>query len=372
MNPSQRTLQSEFELALFRCNFLKHTNFGFPYKYSWSTSGRTDKGVHACAQVCSAKIEFEQTQTMDDVVNELNGCLPEDIRVLDVNRVSKPFCAKTQRDRVRYQYMIPSFVFHSAGEVREMLEKNEIGPGDRHIAERVPQEDISKLQAQMDTYRASPQQLSLLKDALKLYEGTHSFHNFSKGVRNDEARSARYIVSFVVEDPIVFENGTEWIPTQVLGQSFLLHQIRKMVWMAIEVTRGVVPLSFIERAFNRDEDINICPAPPQGLYLDMSFYGGYNRRKHSNPDLPDLDWTKKDSDVYRRWKTFRNGVLMKHVVDEEKREGNFVNFIAIQEFSNHREKYKLDEEKVKGAPSNNERSKDKDDGTGDKLIVENK
>jgi hypothetical protein len=47
INESQRTLQAEFELALYRCKLLDTRNFGYPTKYGWSTSGRTDKGVHA-------------------------------------------------------------------------------------------------------------------------------------------------------------------------------------------------------------------------------------------------------------------------------------------------------------------------------------
>ena len=294
--------------------------------------------------MCSAKIEVVPNQTIDQVREELNDCLPRDIRVLEVNRVSKAFCAKTHRETVRYQYMIPSFLFHSVEVLLNMFQKTGLYENERSLSDPLKSEEIAKLQPQLEDYRASAQQLDLLKKALKSYEGTHSFHNFAKGVKNDEARSNRYIISFHVEDPIVFENGTEWIPTQVLGQSFMLHQIRKMIWLAVDVTRGAVPLSIFERAFSREEDIRIPPGPAQGLYLDMSFYGGYNRRKGSNPDLPDLEWTNADTDVYRRWKTFRNEVLMNHIVDEEKKEGNFISFLFIQEYNHYRQYYKLDEE----------------------------
>jgi hypothetical protein len=103
INESQRTLQGDFELALLRCHLLLPSNFGHPFKYGWSTSGRTDKGVHACAQVTSAKIELLPDQTLDSVREELNRVLPDDFRVLDINRTTRNFCAHTQRDRVRYQ-----------------------------------------------------------------------------------------------------------------------------------------------------------------------------------------------------------------------------------------------------------------------------
>ncbi|KAL7557291.1 hypothetical protein ACA910_016252 [Epithemia clementina (nom. ined.)] len=346
MNAEQRTVQAEFELALFRCKLLLPSNFGFPYKYSWSQSGRTDKGVHACALVCGAKIEVLPNQAWDEVMDDLNNCLPGDIRVLDIKRVTLSFCARTARDRVCYQYMIPSFLLQDVNALVTMLENSGIRIVERQMDERFPlyrpltTEEIAILKPQMETYRASPQQLSMLKQALSAFEGTHSFHNFTKGIKNNAAEAKRYIVSFRMEEPIVFENGTEWIPTQALGQSFLLHQIRKMIWMAVEVARGTAHLSVIERAFSRDVKMPINHAPAEGLFKDMSFYRYYNQRKQeTNPTLPDLDWTNEDSDAYQRWKTFRNEVVMKHIVEQEQKEANFLLFVIGQELSENRKCY---------------------------------
>jgi hypothetical protein len=43
-NEGRRTLQAEFELALVKSELISPLNFGYFNKYSWSTSGRTDKG----------------------------------------------------------------------------------------------------------------------------------------------------------------------------------------------------------------------------------------------------------------------------------------------------------------------------------------
>ncbi len=45
MNRGQRTIQAEIELALFKAKLISPSNFGYPNKYSWSSSARTDKGV---------------------------------------------------------------------------------------------------------------------------------------------------------------------------------------------------------------------------------------------------------------------------------------------------------------------------------------
>jgi tRNA pseudouridine38-40 synthase len=422
INEGQQTLQGELELAMFQNRLLSKDNFGYPFKYGWSTSGRTDKGVHACAQVVSCKMEMTlaQEEDLNLVRAALNETLPVDIRVLDVVRVSRAFCAHTQRDKVRYQYMIPSFCLQNSSLVHEIFEKtltNHLSPrpfasssssldiddndDDSPPEEQPPEEEalqsvqesssssrpprrrdyvnplspdeVTRLQdlLQVRSYRVTPDELNRLKQALQMYQGTHSFHNLAKGVKAKEARASRYIISFHVEDPIVLD-GMEWIPTQVLGQSFLLHQIRKMVCLALDVARrdeATVPLqATMSRALSpQTTDMRMGVAPAQGLYLDMSFYTGYNQRKNQRqargaPQLPDLDWSYgtdnnsnaayvKDKNEKKnellaadtaavagaaaaaRWKEFRNGTVMKHVVSQELQEGNFVKHLYIQEFA---------------------------------------
>ena len=192
-------------------------------------------------------------------------------------------------------------------------------------------------------FRATPKHVETLKKCWKTYAGTHSFHNFTKRIKPGEARASRSIVSFHVEDPIVFDNGMEWIPTQVLWQSFLLHQIRKMVCMAIDVTRGVAPIESIGKALAKDSDYQVGLAPAQGLFLEMSYYCGYSRRKLQNPELDDLNWDNESSPVFQRWKEFRNGTIMKHVVEEEEKQGNFIKYLFTQErIYDYRQFYKLD------------------------------
>ena len=345
MNEDQRTLQAEFELALFRSHLISEQNFGYPNKYGWSTSGRTDKGVHACAQVCSAKIELAPDQTVEQVRDTLNQHLPADLRVLDVVKVTRTFCAKTQRDRVRYQYMIPSFVLMDPAKLASIFTTAGCTAQGRSPSNPLTADEVALIQSHVKDYRATLEQREQLKKALQVFEGTHSFHNYAKGVGAKEARAQRYIESFQVEDPVVFENGMEWIPTQVLGQSFLLNQIRKMVCMAMDVARGVAPLETVEKGLSKDNDIRVNLAPAQGLYMEMAYYGGYNRRKQKNPELKDLDWTDEKSAVYQRWKEFRNGTLMKHVGEEEEREGNFVKYAFVQDFiSKPRRMYQLEDE----------------------------
>jgi hypothetical protein len=165
--------------------------------------------------------------------------------------------------------------------------------------------------------------------ALEKYQGTNAFHNFTKGLNPGEPQAMRYIESFTVLDPVIM-HGMEWIPTQVLGQSFLLHQIRKMISMAVEVARGAITLGVMDRALTKDEVVIVSLAPAQGLFLELSYFDGYNRRKGSqNADLPNVDFLN-DEGRRSRWETFRSKIR-EHIAEEETREGNFLYYLYQQE-----------------------------------------
>jgi tRNA pseudouridine38-40 synthase len=342
INMNQRTLQAEIELALFKAGMVTELNFGHPQKITWSSSARTDKGVHGCAQVCSLKVEMREEELNDMEKNRkrLEEHLPEDIRILDIERVTRNFCAKTQRDRVRYQYMLPSFLLHP--DCRSLFKEQGIPlEGRQEVAkEPLTQEEVEKLKVALKDFRSTPAQRDLLQSALKAYEGTHKFHNYSKGVKANEGKASRYILSFTVQDPIVV-NGVEWIPTQVLGQSFLLHQIRKMISMAVDVARGVAPLDILVKALSKTENIRIAVAPAQGLFLEMSYFVNYNRHKQQNQELADLDWTV-EGPARDRWEAFRKNIRQ-HIVDEEDQQGNFIQYMYVQEcIFEYRRFYRLD------------------------------
>jgi len=359
VNPEQRTLQAEIELALYRSGMIAQSNFGTPHKYSWSNSARTDKGVHACAQVCSLKIELPVTDWENKTpVNDplegprkrLQAHLPSDIKVLDMVRVTRNFCAKTQRDRVRYQYMVPAFLLHPdwKGVMEEQGIDTSKGRGDRkNVDTRTPltAEEAEKLYVVLRDYRSTDESRNLLKAALKKYEGTQFFHNFTRGLKPGQAQARRFIETFQAQDPVIVD-GIEWIPTQVLGQSFLLHQIRKMICVAIDVARGAAPLEFMDKALDKKESIALHVAPAQGLFLEMSYFGGYNRRKNTqtNHDLPDIDWTK-DGSAKDRWSAFRD-VVRDHICQEDKNQLNFIQFIFLHEcVYGCRKSYGLEEHK---------------------------
>jgi tRNA pseudouridine38-40 synthase len=343
MNEEQRTIQADVELALLRSGLLLRSNFGCPSKYGWSVSGRTDKGVHAAGQVVSCKLEvFTEesagtsglTSTEDDIRNLINEHLPSSMQVLDVVRTTRNFCAKTQRHRVRYQYLVPSFMLH--GNLSELF--GSAAPDPESDTPLLSRERVLELQSQLVTYRASPRQLDALRIALSTYHGTHSFHNFTKRMTTLEDRSKRFIESFEAGDPILL-SGLEWIPTTVVGQSFLLHQIRKMIGLALLVASEASSsrtVDELKHALSCADSVRVPTAPAQGLFLDMSVYETYNHRKNmsQNSEVQDILWGREgESPAQERYLAFRDR-LLDHVGKQELEEANFLQYLFKQYSAN--------------------------------------
>lgn len=62
-------------------------------------------------------------------------------------------------------------------------------------------------------------------------------------------------------------DGMEFAILEIKGQSFMLHQIRKMVAVVIAVVRNIIPEETINEAFKTMDKLEIPIAPGLGLCL---------------------------------------------------------------------------------------------------------
>lgn len=131
----------------------------------------------------------------------------------------------------------------------------------------------------------SDEDLKRLQTILNDYLGTHSFHNFTSKLNYDDSNSWRHIeeIKVVRVDPNQIKENLKLIKIVIKGQSFLLHQIRKMVALAIEIFRGTAPSNAIKLCFLPDK-FSIHLAPSQGLLLDRVFYNSYNIKRSVSTD----------------------------------------------------------------------------------------
>ena len=115
-------------------------------------------------------------------------------------------------------------------------------------------EALAAVRGTLTSFRADPARIELLRTALKCYEGTQMYHNFTTGKHPTDANARRYVISFTCGEPFVDPaSDAEWVLLSVVGQSFLLNQIRKMVGLASEVATGHAPISMMKDALSKQK-----------------------------------------------------------------------------------------------------------------------
>ncbi|KPM43654.1 tRNA pseudouridine synthase 1 [Neonectria ditissima] len=156
-------------------------------------------------------------------------------------------------------------------------------------------------------YRVTPDRLQRLQDTLDMYNGTRNFHNYTVQKPFFDPSAKRHIKSFVVNPKPIIINDTEWLSLKVHGQSFMMHQIRKMVGLASLVVRCGTPLDRIEESY-LNQKMAIPKAPGLGLLLEHPVFHNYNRRATESLQKETIDFAKyqdkiqafKDKEIYQR------------------------------------------------------------------------
>jgi tRNA pseudouridine38-40 synthase len=166
-------------------------------------------------------------------------------------------------------------------------------------------EGIKKLRntyiAAKRAYRIHPSRLKRVREALSLYEGTRNYHNYTVQKSFSDPSAKRVIKSFEVNANPILINGTEWLSLKVHGQSFMMHQIRKMIGMvALMVRCGCDPKRITESY--GPERISIPKAPSLGLLLERPIFDSYNKRAKGDLGKEPIDFDKfrKEMDEFKQ------------------------------------------------------------------------
>ncbi|GLE02405.1 hypothetical protein PINS_up011243 [Pythium insidiosum] len=175
-----------------------------------------------------------------------------------------------------------------------------------------------------------------MNEGVKTIEGTHNFHNFTSKLEPTSPKCQRFIMSFGADRPFVERDGMEWIRMRVVGQSFLLHHIRKMIGTTVEVVAGVTPIETIERAFQLDK-MDLPKAPSVGLYLAQAHFEVYNQRLRTDASTlpsaaaaahPPLDFVGEQA-VLERIEAFKRDHIFKHIVEHEAATRPFARWLKL-------------------------------------------
>lgn len=392
-NPGAKTIEGDFEEALFHSGAVLEQDRGYPRRYDWARSARTDKGVSAVGQVVSGKFYVDPPGFVD----RLSSHLPDQVKIFGYKRVTASFNSKKFCDRRRYVYLIPVFALDpnshqgrirdnsdSGDEFVKCLECSERGlvvecvmvkpkfeaesqtfqsgissntkdailntevQADFRVStancddkddaittnsesmeedKGIPASDTvfcSEIEAgkvndgeesaKEDRFCYGEKEKERFNRILKHYTGTHNFHNFTTRTKAEDPSAIRYIISFHANTTVMVD-GVEFVKCEVVGQSFMLHQIRKMMGLAVAVMRNLSPESLIETALQKNANITVPTAPETGLYLDECLFSSYNKKwKNTHEELSMKSYEEEAEE-------FKMKYIHSHIASTELKEG---------------------------------------------------
>ncbi|XP_068326829.1 uncharacterized protein [Pyrus communis] len=226
---SPPTVQCFVEKALMSATKLERNDLHFV------GASRTDKGVHAWGQVAHFVTPFGY-DSIESIHAALNGLLPDDIRVREINPAVPEFHARFSAKSKIYHYKIYNDTF--------------MDPFQRHYAYH----SAHKLNA------------AVMREAANYFIGNHDFSAFVNASQKERVRDpVKDIFRFdVIELGVLLR-------LEVEGSGFLYRQVRNMVALLIQIGREALPPDIVPKILATRDRRALAKytmfAPPHGLCL---------------------------------------------------------------------------------------------------------
>ena len=275
-NPGVETIEEDLIQALYKAGAINEQMRDNLGKLKFQRCARTDKGVSAARQLVSLKMVPETS-----MVQAVNAHLPQQIRIMKLFRTTRGFNSKEWCSSRTYEYFLPTYALCS--NFKELSHK----------------------------FRVSLDVIAKVNDILSKYCGTHNFHNFTSGRRPGDPSCKRYIISFECGAPRLLDD-VEYLNIMVQGQSFMLHQIRKMIGLMLAILRGFTSEDIIPKSFAK-EKVDIPRAPGLYLILDNVHFDRYNKKFGEDGLHEPLDWSSCEKDIQE----FKDNYIYKVIHDAE-------------------------------------------------------
>lgn len=221
-----------------------------------------------------------------------------------MKRVTQGFNSKNNCDARTYAYMLPTVAF-------------------------APKDLDAAAAAAAPGFRLPPQTLLRLNRLFARYEGTHNFHNFTSQKAASDPSARRYVTHVRCGEPFV-RGGAEFAVVTVRGQSFMLHQIRKMVGLVIAVVKGYAGEELMQRSWGLQK-VDVPKAPGLGLVLEKVHFDRYNKRFGGDGLHERLEWEEQGGAV----QAFKEAFIYPTIVETELQEASmlgWINTLHIHDF----------------------------------------
>ncbi|KAG7590305.1 Pseudouridine synthase I TruA alpha/beta domain [Arabidopsis suecica] len=356
-NPGAKTIEGELEEALFHAGAVPESIRGKPKLYDFARSARTDKGVSAVGQVVSGRFNVDPPGFVD----RLNSNLPNQIRIFGYKHVTPSFSSKKFCDRRRYVYLLPVFALDPISHRDRETVMASLGPGEEYVkcfecserGRKIPglvgnwkgtnfvtksldfQSDILSINGQGNVMAATKSKFCYgekekerFNRILSCYVGSYNFHNFTTRTKADDPAANRQIISFTANSVINLD-GIDFIKCEVVGKSFMLHQIRKMMGLAVAIMRNCASESLIQTAFSKDVNLTVPMAPEVGLYLDECFFTSYNEKFEDSHEEVSMEAYKEEAEA------FKLKHIYSHIGATERKYGNMALWLHSLNYRNY-------------------------------------
>jgi tRNA pseudouridine38-40 synthase len=197
------------------------------------SSGRTDRGVHALAQVA----DFTCNETLDTqkVLYQINKVLNKDIYVKSLVKVPSNFSSRLNCKKKVYEY-------------------------------RINIKEYNPLKRNYECYMNRLTNIDEMIEASQLFIGKHNFENFTSK-ETDTFDFVREIFD------IQIKRTSSKIVVRFIGDGFMRYEIRKIMGALFEIGKGNLTKDYIvENLDPKTRHISIFQAPGHGLYLIKVIY----------------------------------------------------------------------------------------------------
>ena len=164
-------------------------------------------------------------------------------------------------------------------------------------------------------YRIHPTRLARIRSSLSRYIGTHNYHNYTIHKTFQDPSAKRVIKSFLVDEKPIIINNTEWLSLKVHGQSFMMHQIRKMVGMVALLVRCGCHEGRIQDSYT-SEKFTIPRTPGLGLVLERPVFDTYNERIKGDNDRNPINFDGYAEEINE----FKQREIYQRIFKEEERD----------------------------------------------------